>query len=68
MLQCRASRVFLGEADPSDLPRRSPWLPSGWLDIEAKPEGGNLVVTLSAESVPKNIELFRRTAELLSAH
>jgi hypothetical protein len=68
MLQCRAWRIFVREADPSSFPRRSPWLPTGWLDIEAKPEGGTLVVTLSADSVPKNIELFRRTAELVSAH
>ena len=68
MLQCRASRIFLGEAAPSGFPRGSPWLPTGWLDVEAKPEGGNVIVTLSADSVPKNIELFRRTAELVSAH
>jgi hypothetical protein len=67
MLQCRASRVFFGEADPSQPPTSSRWLPPGWLDIEVKPEGGTLVVTLSADSVPKNIELFRRTAELVSA-
>ena len=68
MLQCRASRVLLGEAHPSLFLTSSPWLPTGWLDIEAKPEGGNFVVTLSADSVPKNIELFRRTAELVNAH
>jgi hypothetical protein len=68
MLQCRAWRIFVGQADPSSFRRRSPWLPTGWLDIEAKPEGDNLVVMLSADSVPKNIELFRRTAELVSAH
>ena len=43
------------------------WLPDGWLDIEVKPEGGNFRVTLSAESVPKNIQLFHRTADFLSA-
>ena len=66
MLQCRASRVFLGEDDRSVRPASSWWLPPGWLDIEVKPEGGDLIVTLSADSVPKNIELFRRTAELAS--
>ncbi len=66
MLQCRASRVFVGEAEPSYLPASSRWLPPGWLDIAVKPEGGIVVVTLSADSVPKNIELFRRTAELVS--
>jgi hypothetical protein len=59
MLQCRASRVFIGEAG---------WLPDGWLDIEVKPEGGNVVVALSADSVPKNIQLFHRTAEFVRAH
>jgi hypothetical protein len=68
MLQCRASRIFLGETDPSDSPTSPRWLPAGWLDIETKPEGGTLIVTLSADSVPKNIDLFRRTTELVSEH
>jgi hypothetical protein len=68
MLRCGGSRVFFGAADPSRSSTGPRWLPGGWLDIEVKPDGGNFVVTLSADSVPKNIELFHRTAELVSAH
>jgi hypothetical protein len=68
MLQCGGSRVFLGAADPSQSSTGPRWLPDGWLDIEVKPDGGNFVVTLSADSVPKNIQLFHRTAELVSVH
>jgi hypothetical protein len=68
MLQCGGSRVFLGQAYPSQPSTSLLWLPDGWLDIEVKPEGGNFLVTLSADSVAKNIQLFQRTAKLVNVH
>jgi len=67
MLRCGASRVWIGKDNPS-MPSRTPfWLPDGWLDVGVKPDGVNFLVTLSAESVPKNIQLFRRTTDFLRA-
>jgi hypothetical protein len=57
------------------------WLPEGWLDIDveapharerAEPDTGEarddtFTVTLSADSVSKNIELLRRATERQSA-
>lgn len=68
MLRCGASRVLVGMHNPASPSPTSLWLPDGWLDIEVKPEGGNFLVTLSAESVPKNIQLFHRTTDFLGAH
>jgi hypothetical protein len=68
MLRCGASRVHIGEDNPVGPSPTSLWLPDGWLDIEVKPDGGDFLVTLSAESVPKNIQLFHRTTELLDGH
>jgi hypothetical protein len=68
MLQCRASRVFVAGADSSPLSTNSRWLPAGWLDIEVKADGENVVVTLSADSIPKNIELFRLATQMAPAH
>jgi hypothetical protein len=30
-----------------------------------KPDGANFLVTLSSESIPKNIQLFHRTTDFL---
>jgi hypothetical protein len=68
MLRCGASRVRVGMDNPEGPSPTSLWLPDGLLDIEVKPEGGNLLVTLSAESVPKNIQLFHRTTDFLGGH
>jgi hypothetical protein len=67
MLRCGPSRVLVGRDGPSMSSRSSLWLPDGWLDIGVKPDGGNFLVTLSAESVPKNIQLFHHTVDLLGA-
>jgi hypothetical protein len=68
MLRCVFSRVLIGELNPARPSAASLWLPDGWLDIEVKPDGGDFLVTLSAESVPKNIQLFHRTTDFLGAH
>jgi len=67
MLRCGFSRVLIGTPNPASLSPTSLWLPDGWLDIEVKPDGGNFLITLSAESVPKNIQLFHRTTDFLGA-
>jgi hypothetical protein len=65
MLRCGASRVLVGKDDPSIPSTSSLWLPDGWLDVVVKPDGANFLVTLSSESIPKNIQLFHRTTDFL---
>ena len=65
MLRCGPSRVLVGKDNPSMPPTSLLWLPDGWLDVGVKPDGGNFLVTLSAESVPKNIQLFHHAVDFL---
>lgn len=53
MLRCPSARVYFGRVDGS-------WIPEGWVDLEVRPEANGASVTISAESVAKNIELLRR--------
>jgi hypothetical protein len=43
------------------------WLPEGWIDIDVQARDDAFAVTLSADSVSKNIELLRRTTERQNA-
>jgi hypothetical protein len=63
--RCPSQRVFVTDASPSDSARGHFWIPNGWLDIEVKPSGADLAITLSAESLSKNVQLFRRTAAFM---
>jgi len=53
MLRCSSARVFFGTSDDT-------WIPDGWVDLEVRAEGNGASVTISAESVAKNIRLYRR--------
>jgi hypothetical protein len=50
LLLCRRARIFL--------PSVQSWLPDGWVDIDVEPVEGGVALSLSAESVPKNIRLL----------
>jgi hypothetical protein len=56
MLACRSAHVYLGEDEA--VSGRPAWLPGGWMDVDAEPAGDDLALTLSADTVPKNIRLF----------
>jgi hypothetical protein len=65
LLECGAARVPFTEAGG---PRPSPvWTPDGLVDIEVERDRKIVVLTVSAESVPKNIRLFRRVAAFARA-
>jgi hypothetical protein len=60
MFRCGASRVVVGSEAPGTS-ATTVWLPDGLVDISVTARGPDVVVTLQGESVPKNIELLRRT-------
>ena len=66
MLRCGASRVFFVRDERASAPPSLPWLPNGWVEISVESRERNIRVTLSADSVAKNIELLRRAATLAS--
>jgi hypothetical protein len=68
MLKCGGSRVLLAGGERSrDQSPSSVWLPDGWVEISVRSHAENVLVTLSADSVPKNIELLRHAVALASA-
>jgi hypothetical protein len=56
MLRCPSARVFFGGADDDS------WIPDGWVDLDVRPEGDGAAITISAESVSKNIKLLERAS------
>ncbi len=64
-LGCGPARIVVAAGDASRA--RAPWLPDGWLDVALRTEGEAFVLRLRADSVPKNIELFREASRALGA-
>ena len=67
VLQCHGARALLRRYDASmvDDPY---WSVDGWVDIDATPTAGRLVVTLHADTVPRNIRLLRRAIAFAKRH
>jgi len=68
LLQCHSARLLLGQVDRSQLPDDPYWLPQAWVDIDVTPQAGNFVVTLSADSVSKNLQVLQRATAFADAH
>jgi len=60
ILQCHSARMLLGKVDKAAVPNDPYWLPDTWLNIEVKPSDGNFAVTISADSVHDNLQVFGR--------
>jgi hypothetical protein len=67
ILQCHSARVLLGQVaskaanDPYSLPDR-------WVTIEVTPENGNFSVTISADNVHDNLEVYGRANHYADDH
>jgi hypothetical protein len=68
MLQCHSAAALLGQIDDSKLADDPTWLPNAWLDIDVKPELGNFAVTLSANSVARNLQVLHRATAFADTH
>jgi hypothetical protein len=68
ILQCHSARVLLGQLNSSAVPNDPYWLPDRWVNIEVKPENGNYAVTLSADSVRDNLQVFGRANQYADEH
>ncbi len=67
-LQCHSARALLGQVDRSQLPDDPYWLPDEWLDISVGSENGNYAVSLRADTVSKNLQVFNRVSAYADAH
>jgi hypothetical protein len=68
ILQCHSARVLLGQVNSADTPNDPYWLPDSWVNIQVKPEDGNFAVTVSADSVHDNLQVFGRASHYADEH
>jgi hypothetical protein len=68
ILQCHSARVLLGKVPGTDVSDDPYWLADRWLHIDVQPENGNFAVTISADTVHDNLEIFGRAAKYGSGH
>ena len=68
ILQCHSARVLLGQVNGAAVPNDPYWLPDAWVDIDVSPEHGNFAVTLTADSVHKNLQVLGRAHHYADEH
>jgi hypothetical protein len=59
ILRCRNVRLLLGQVTTA-LSSDPYWLPDSWVNIEVKAEGGNDLITVSADSIRESLEVLGR--------
>jgi hypothetical protein len=59
-LQCHNARILLGKVQGESIADDPYWLPDAWVNIDVTPENGNFAVTISADSVRDNLQVFKR--------
>jgi hypothetical protein len=68
ILQCHSARVLLGQLN-GDAVRNDPyWLPDTWVNIGVRPENGNFTVTISADTVRDNLQVYSRANHYADDH
>ena len=68
VLQCHSARVLLGQVNSATVPNDPYWLPDTWVNINVKPEDGNFAITISADSVHDNLQVFGRANHYADDH
>jgi hypothetical protein len=68
ILQCHGARVLLGQLNRSAVPSDPYSLPDKWVNIDVKPENGNFAITLSADTVRDNLEVYGRANHYADGH
>jgi hypothetical protein len=68
VLQCHSARTLLGQLNSNAVPNDPYWLPDTWVAIDVKPENGNFAVTVSADSVRDNLQVFGRANHYADDH
>jgi hypothetical protein len=68
VLQCHSARVLLGQVNPDTVANDPYWLPDTWVNINVRPENGNFAITISADSVHDNLQVFGRANHYADDH
>jgi hypothetical protein len=68
ILQCHSARVLLGQVN-RDAVRHDPyWLPDRWVNIQVKPENGNFMIIVSADTVHEGLEVLAHANQYADEH
>jgi len=67
-LQCHSAKALLGQVDRSQLPADPYVLPDEWLQINVVAEDGNYAVSLQADTVSKNLQVYNRVRSYAGQH
>jgi hypothetical protein len=67
-LQCHSARVVLQEVNGAEVANDPFWLSGRWVHILVTPESGNFAVTVMADTVHDNLEIFGRASRYASDH
>jgi hypothetical protein len=68
ILQCHSARILLGQIRRDAILEDPYWLPDTWVNIEVRPENGNFAITVSADSVRDNLQVFARVRKYADQH
>jgi hypothetical protein len=67
-LQCHSAALVLGQVSSPDVADDPYWLPNSWVNIEVRPENGNYLITVSADTIDKSLEVLRRANRYAEQH
>jgi hypothetical protein len=68
VLRCHGARALLAQLSGAAVPDDPYWLADTWVDIDVRVERGNLVATLSADSVPNGLLVLGRANRYAGEH
>jgi hypothetical protein len=68
ILQCHSARALLGQLNSNAVPNDPYWLPNTWVNIDVKPKNGNFAVSVSADTVRDNLQLYGRANHYADEH
>jgi hypothetical protein len=68
ILRCHSARVLLGQLNGNAVRNDPYWLPDTWVNIDVKPENGNFTVTVSADTVRDNLQVYGRANRYADDH
>lgn len=68
ILQCHSARILLGQLNSSAVRSDPYWLPDTWVTIDVRPENGNFAVTVSADTVRGNLQVYSRANHYADDH
>jgi len=68
VLQCHSARVLLGQLDGGAVRNDPYWLADTSVTIDVKPENGNFAVTVSADTLRDNLQVYSRAHRYADDH